>query len=95
MVKYGQQLVGKNYDIYFNWSNEEWYCSELVWKIYADALKLEVGALKPLRGFNLSHPLVKETMKQRYGNSPPLDEPMISPGAIFDCSLLEDVGMSN
>ncbi len=91
MVKYGEALVGKNYDIYFNWSNQEWYCSELVWKIYNDALKLEVGVRRPLKDYNLTHPLVKEIMQQRYGNSPPMDEMMISPGAIFDSQLLKDV----
>ncbi len=95
MVKFGQQLVGKNYDIYFNWSDEEWYCSELVWKIYDDALKLKIGTLKPLRDFNLSHPIVKKIMKQRYGNAPPMAEMMISPGAIFESCLLEDVSISN
>ncbi len=91
MVKFGEPLVGKNYDIYFNWSNTEWYCSELVWKIYKDALGLDVGTLKPLKDYNLQHPLVKEIMQQRYGSSPPLNELMISPGAIFESALLKDV----
>ena len=50
-----------------------------------------MGALKPLKDYDLSHPLVKATMQQRYGNNIPLEEPMISPGNIFDCQLLETV----
>lgn len=91
MVNYGEKLVGKNYDIYFNWSDDEWYCSELVWKIYEANLGTEVGIRKPLKDYNLNHPVVKEIMRKRYGANPPLDEMMISPGAIFDCKQLVDV----
>jgi Permuted papain-like amidase enzyme, YaeF/YiiX, C92 family len=91
MVKYGEKLVGKNYDIYFNWSDDEWYCSELVWKIYEENLGTEVGIRKPLKDYNLNHPVVKEIMRKRYGANPPLDEMMISPGAIFDCNQLVEV----
>ena len=91
MVKYGEKLVGKNYDIYFNWSDDEWYCSELVWKIYEENLGTEVGIRKPLKDYNLSHPIVKEIMRKRYGANPPMDEMMISPGAIFESNKLIDV----
>ena len=91
MVKYGEKLVGKNYDIYFNWSDDEWYCSELVWKIYEENLGTEVGIRKPLKDYNLSHPIVKEIMRKRYGANPPMDEMMISPGAIFESHKLIDV----
>ncbi|MFM9985731.1 MAG: YiiX family permuted papain-like enzyme [Flavobacteriales bacterium] len=95
MVKYGEKLVGKNYDIYFNWSDDEWYCSELVWKIYEANLGTEVGIRKPLKDYNLNHPIVKEIMRKRYGTNPPLDEMMISPGAIFDCKILVDATPAN
>ena len=34
MQKVGEQFSGKSYDIYFEWSDDKIYCSELVWKIY-------------------------------------------------------------
>ena len=80
--------MGKDYDLWFGWNDERMYCSELVWKAYHDATGLEVGKLKKLGEFDLSHPQVKKIMKDRYGKKIPLEEPMISPGNIFESDLL-------
>ncbi|MDQ3109336.1 MAG: YiiX family permuted papain-like enzyme [Bacteroidota bacterium] len=88
MRKSVHDKMGKNYDAWFGWSNENIYCSELVWKAYNDATGLEVGKLKKLGEYDLSHPIVKKIMYERYGNKPPLDEPMISPGNIYESDLL-------
>jgi hypothetical protein len=79
---------GKPYDLYFEWSDGRIYCSELVWKMYRDALALEIGARQKLREFDLAEPAVKAKMRERYGTRVPLDEPVISPGAMFDSPLL-------
>jgi uncharacterized protein YycO len=79
---------GKPYDLYFEWSDGRIYCSELVWKMYRDALGLEIGARQKLRDFDLADPAVKAKMRERYGSRVPLDEPVISPGAVFDSPLL-------
>lgn len=84
-------MLGKNYDIYFNWSDEEIYCSEFVWKIYKNAAGVEAGPLKKMKEFNLEAKEVKEIMKQRYGSDLPLEEYMISPGDMFNCPLFEEV----
>ncbi|KAG0926998.1 hypothetical protein G6F31_018202 [Rhizopus arrhizus] len=52
----GAAYVGKPYDLVFAWSDDRIYCSELVWKIYQRTLGLEIGALAPLKGFDLSSP---------------------------------------
>ncbi len=91
MKKEAISLLGKPYDIYFNWSDDEIYCTEYVWKLYNHAYKVEVGKLRPLKEFDLSSPVVKEIMKKRYGSSIPLDEKMISPGDMFDSEILEEV----
>lgn len=88
MKKIGNSFKGKDYDIYFNWGDEQIYCSELVWKIYDRALSIQLGELKPLSSFDLSHPEVKAIMEERYGKKIPLSELMISPGAIFESDLL-------
>lgn len=80
--------LGKDYDMAFGWSDERIYCSELVWKAYNDATGLKIGNLKKLGDFDLSSPIVKKKLKQRYGNKIPLEEPMISPGNIFESDLL-------
>lgn len=87
----GKKFLGRNYDSYFGWSDERIYCSELVWKIYKEALNMEVGKLQPMREYDLSHPVVKATMRDRYGKNVPLDEPMVSPGNIYNSNLLQTV----
>jgi len=82
------RFIGKPYDLYFEWSDERIYCSELVWKLYDQALGVRLGTLQKLREFDISDPMVKAKMRERYGSSVPLDEPVISPGAQFDSPLL-------
>ena len=88
----GAGFVGKPYDLAFAWSDEKIYCSELVWKIYQRALGIEIGALAPLKQFDLSSPAVRAKMRERYGADVPWDEPIISPAAMFDSALLQTVG---
>lgn len=88
MKKIGEKYKGKDYDFYFQWSDDRIYCSELVWKIYKEATGIEIGKLKALKEYCLDSPIVKQTMKARYGNYVPWDEKMISPGAMFDSDKL-------
>jgi len=84
------KFIGKNYDLTFEWDDERIYCSELVYKIYKRGAGIEVGKLQKLSEFDLSNPIVKAKLVERYGTKIPLDEPVISPGAIFtDTNLLE------
>jgi hypothetical protein len=89
MLQEAKSKLGTHYDLGFAWSDKELYCSEFVWKLYNHALKLEVGTLRPLKEFDLSHPVVKSMMEQRYGKKIPLEEKMISPGDMFTSDLLE------
>jgi hypothetical protein len=84
-------LLGKPYDLTFEWSDQRMYCSELVWKIYDRALGVHLGELSQLRDFALDDPLVKQKLEERYGLNPPLDEPVISPAAMFEAPQLETV----
>lgn len=91
MKAIGKSHIGKDYDLYFEWSDKRMYCSEFVWKIYNEVLGVEIGELKPLRSFRLNHPVVRAKLQERYGDNIPLDEKMISPGDMFDSELLETV----
>jgi hypothetical protein len=91
MKQLAQTMLGKNYDLYFEWSDSSIYCSELVWKIYERVLHVEVGKLAQLKEFDLSSPLVKAMIQQRYGNKIPYEEPVISPEAMFRSELLTTV----
>ena len=86
-----EKFRGLPYDLTFEWSDDRIYCSELVWKIYERSLGLKVGRTKKLRDFDLSNDVVKNKMKERYGDHIPLDETVISPGDMFSSKLLKTV----
>lgn len=86
-----RKFEGRPYDLYFEWSDDRIYCSELVWKLYERALGVRLGTLQKLREFDLTDPMVKSRMRERYGGNVPLDEPVISPGAQFDSPSLISV----
>ncbi len=87
----GKKYIGKDYDRYFEWSNDRIYCSELVWKVYKDGAGVEVGKLQELKEFDLSNSVVSSLAKERYGDNIPLNETVISPSAIFNSDLLVTV----
>ncbi|MBO9698774.1 MAG: YiiX family permuted papain-like enzyme [Sporocytophaga sp.] len=93
--KLGKEMVGKHYDIYFGWSDDQLYCSELVWKIYQRAFGLELCPLKKMKDFDLSSPEVKAIMEQRYGKNPPLEEQVVSPSDLAESKLLYVVEKNN
>lgn len=83
-----KKFRGRPYDLTFEWSDDRIYCSELIWKIYDRGIGVQVGRLQQLRDFDLSDPVVKAKMQERYGNRVPMDETVISPGEMFSSKLL-------
>jgi len=91
MRQVGSRFLGRPYDLAFEWDDRRIYCSELVWKVYKEGVGIELGELQRLNSFDLSHPAVVKKLRERYGSRIPLDEPVISPQAIFECPLLNTV----
>ncbi len=91
MQAIGNSLIGKNYDLYFEWSDERIYCSELVWKIFQRGAGIEIGRLSVMGDFDLSHPKVQTKLKERFGETIPLHETVIPPSAMFDAPELYTV----
>jgi len=91
MKREGEKFKGKDYDLTFEWSDDKIYCSELIWKIYQRATGIEIGKLEKLSDFDLTSEVVREKMKERYGDKIPMDEIVISPAEIFDSELLMTV----
>ncbi|MCW5912314.1 MAG: YiiX family permuted papain-like enzyme [Cyclobacteriaceae bacterium] len=87
----GEKFSGKDYDLYFEWTDDRIYCSELVWKIYDEALNIQLGELQELGEFDLSSATVKDKLAERYGNHIPLHEKVISPARIFNSDKLVTV----
>ena len=53
MKEIGSQFENKDYDLYFEWTDEKIYCSELVWKIFKQATRIDVVFI-PNNGININ-----------------------------------------
>lgn len=91
LLKAGKKYRNKPYDSYFAWSDDHIYCSELVWKMYKEALDIELGALVALGSYDLGNKKVQQQLKERFKGNLPLDRRLISPAAIFASEELETV----
>jgi len=87
----GEAYEGRPYDFHFGWSDERIYCSELAWKMYKNAVGIEIGRLQRFGDFNLSDPVVIKILKERFPDGVPEDEMVISPAGIFGSDLLTTV----
>lgn len=84
----GSTFLGKPYDLVFNWSDDEFYCSELVWKVYYEGFGLELCEPRELGDYDFSHPVVAAKARERYGDSIPVHEPVVAPSDLFDSKCL-------
>lgn len=91
MKKYGEKFLNKNYDIYFEWSDNKIYCSELVWKIYKNGAGITLCPTEKLKSFDLSNPKVKYIMEQRYGKNIPYEEDVVAPSQLANSNKLETI----
>jgi hypothetical protein len=91
MKRIFKDFEGKDYDYTFNWSDDQIYCSELVWKMYKRATGIEIGNLQHLRDLDLSSDVVMQKLRERYGDSIPMNEPIISPASIYKSKKLRTV----
>jgi uncharacterized protein YycO len=64
-------VIIDSYNIYFEWSDDNIYCSELVWKMYKEALGIEIGTLQELKEIDLTSDVVKNKMRELYGTNIP------------------------
>lgn len=74
LAQTAKRYLGKPYDFSFSWSDDRQYCSEVVWKVYQNALGMRVGEQQKLKEFDLSSPQVQAKLKERYGKNIPLEE---------------------
>lgn len=89
-----EKEIGKNYDIFFSWSDERIYCSELVFKAFSRATGWAPGLLQRFRDLNLDGPAMKRLIREReaaQGRPIDLDEPIITPVSILRDQSLESV----
>ena len=94
MKAVGGRYKGKHYDTLFQWSDNRMYCSELVWKIYAQGADIELCEPGHFSDFPIKLPAVKKLIKERYGNAFNPDEEIVSPQALYRSRILEEVRYS-
>ena len=91
MKQVGESFAGRDYDLFFEWTDDRMYCSELVWKIFDRGAGIDIGDLETLGDFDLSHPAVEAKLRERFGDRLRLEEAVISPDAMFRSERLETV----
>jgi hypothetical protein len=91
MKAYANGLNNKDYDLYFEWSDDKIYCSELVWKTYKNGTGIELCPLQKLKHFNLKDPKVQAILTERYGNNIPLEENVVAPSNLENSKIVTTV----
>ena len=90
-VEYVKTLQGKSYDSLFLWSDDEIYCSELVWKVYYYGLGIKLCELKRFADYDLSSSEVARIIQERYKGNFPEDELVVAPSDIYNSPLLKRI----
>ena len=91
MKSIGEQYRGKAYDLAFQWSDDQMYCSELVWKIYEEGANITLTKPNPFGEYNFTAPEVYPLVKKRWGSEPNLSEKVVAPSDIASSKRLKTV----
>ncbi len=62
-LKVNPEYVGKHYDYAFCFDNDDYYCSELVWRTYQDQFGIRLAEPRELSTFNIG--LFEDVVKER------------------------------
>lgn len=93
LYKYNQP-----YDIFFEFSDDRIYCSELVYKVFRDVTGTPVGRLQKMKELKLDGPYVSRLIEERLtaiGKELDFDEPIITPVGLLDDKNLTFIHESN
>lgn len=91
LQRVGESFAGRPYDPLFQWSDDRIYCSELVWKMFHRALGLDLTPLHTFADYDLDHGAVQALIKERYGTTLPMNEPVVAPSDLLDSPHLRVV----
>lgn len=84
-------LLSKNVDKKYLWSDGEFYAAELVWKLYEKVLGIKAGKVKKISDYAIEDTKIKNEIKKRYQGGVPLNEDMVMPIDIFNWTKLETI----
>ncbi|MCB0351552.1 MAG: hypothetical protein KDD38_10235 [Bdellovibrionales bacterium] len=94
LIREMSQFLDYNYDIFFQWSDDTIYCSELAYKAYFRALGIQPGVLQKVGDLDLTGPNIRKLIAERerqLGHPADLNEPIITPVAIMNSAILTEV----
>lgn len=91
MKTYAEKWIKKDNDHYFDWSDDQLYCSELVWKIYKNGAGIELCPLQKMKDFNLKDPKIQSILAEKYGNAIPLEETVVAPSNLKDSKIVSTI----
>lgn len=87
-----RKYLGRPYDLRYEWSDDSFYCSELVFKATRDATGREIGKFDRLGDLDWKPHEV--TIRALEGGNPPLDRKMVTPVALTRAPELKLVFLS-
>ena len=92
LIREARRHIGKKYDSKFRWDDKKLYCSELVFKVYKKALRVELNKPEKLGDYYSSwNPIISRYAKKKYGKKIPLNEKIITPERLYDSKPLTTV----
>jgi len=86
-----EKFEGREYDIQFGWSDDKFYCSELVYKIFKEAAGIELGEIQKYGDFHLDNEIVRFWVNMYNPDGINVDENVITPVSIYNDSSLVTV----
>jgi hypothetical protein len=89
LKKGAKDFRGMKEDYYYSWSNEAFYSTEMVWKMYEKALSITLCEPGKLGDMDLTGLLINGQLTKKYGANIPKDEKFVSPDAIYKSPKLE------
>jgi len=85
-IKETGKYMGLPYDIMYGWGDDEFYCSELVYKAYKRGCGIELCPLRPFETYDIEP--VRQAVIGRYGTIPE-GRKVVAPGDIARSNLLK------
>jgi hypothetical protein len=75
-IRAAEKYLGLPYDHVYLWGDDEFYCSELVYKAYIRGCGISLCDLRPFEDYNLEP--VKNAIMERFGEVP-VDQEVVTP----------------
>lgn len=81
-----EKHLGLPYDHMYLWSDDEFYCSELVFKAFIRGCRISLCDLRKFEEYNLES--VESAIRERFGEVP-VEQMVVTPGDLAHSSLLK------